>query len=72
MQRNCKRSYIGTHQAEVQAEYQQVLKIAEDNRQYWEERNREHFARLAALRTARDCIGNIEASNEYRLSPFIE
>lgn len=41
-------SYIEAHQAEVEAEYQQVLQIAEDNRQYWEERNREHFARLAA------------------------
>lgn len=40
--------YIEAHQAEVEAEYQQVLQIAEDNRQYWEERNREHFVRLAA------------------------
>ena len=40
-------SYIEAHQAEVETEYQQVLQIAEDNRQYWEERNREHFARLA-------------------------
>jgi uncharacterized protein (DUF433 family) len=42
-------SYIETHQAEVEAEYQQVLQIAEENRQYWEERNREHFARLAEI-----------------------
>lgn len=41
-------SYIEAHRSEVEAEYQQVLQIAEDNRQYWEERNREHFARLAA------------------------
>ena len=41
-------SYIEARQAEVEAEYQEVLQIAEDNRQYWEERNREHFARLAA------------------------
>lgn len=41
-------SYIEAHQAEVETEYQQVLQIAEGNRQYWEERNREHFARLAA------------------------
>jgi uncharacterized protein (DUF433 family) len=40
-------SYIEAHQAEVESEYQQVLQIAEDNRQYWEERNREHFASLA-------------------------
>ena len=42
-------SYIKTHQAEVAAEYQQVLQIAADNRQYWEDRNREHFARLAEV-----------------------
>jgi uncharacterized protein (DUF433 family) len=42
-------SYIDTHRAEVEAEYQEVLQIAEDNRQYWEERNREHFARLTAM-----------------------
>lgn len=41
-------SYIETHQAEVEAEYQQVLQAAEENRQYWEERNREHFIRPAA------------------------
>ena len=42
-------SYIETHQAEVIAEYQEVLLIAKDNRQYWEERNREHFTRLATI-----------------------
>lgn len=42
-------SYIEAHRAEVEAEYQQVLQIAEDDRQYWEERNREYFARLAAI-----------------------
>ena len=42
-------SYIEAHQAEVDSEYQQVLQIAEDNRQYWQERNQEHFARLAAI-----------------------
>lgn len=41
-------SYIETHQAEVEAEYQQILQIAEENRQYWTERNREHFAHIAA------------------------
>jgi hypothetical protein len=40
-------SYIEAHWAEVEAEYQQILQIAEDNRKYWEERNREHFARIA-------------------------
>ncbi|HBL15161.1 MAG TPA: DUF433 domain-containing protein [Cyanobacteria bacterium UBA11162] len=42
-------SYIDTHRAQVEAEYQEVLQIAEDSRQYWEERNSEHFARLAAM-----------------------
>ena len=42
-------SYIEAYPAEVEDEYQQVLRLAEDNRQYWEERNREHFARLAAI-----------------------
>jgi uncharacterized protein (DUF433 family) len=42
-------AYIKAHQAEVEAEYQEVLHIAEDNRQYWEEHNREHFARIAAI-----------------------
>ncbi|NMG11690.1 DUF433 domain-containing protein [Brasilonema sp. UFV-L1] len=41
-------SYIKAHEAEVETEYQQVLQIAEENRQYWEERNREHFARISA------------------------
>lgn len=41
-------SYIQTHQTEVEAEYQEVLQTSEEIRQYWEERNREHFARIAA------------------------
>jgi hypothetical protein len=41
--------YIHAHQAEVEAEYQSVLQAAEENRQYWEERNRERFARIATL-----------------------
>jgi len=46
---NAALAYIEAHQAEVEAEYQEVLQLAEDNRQYWEERNREHFARFAAM-----------------------
>lgn len=42
-------SYIEAHQAEVEAEYQEVLQIAQENQQYWENRNREHFAQLAAM-----------------------
>ncbi len=41
--------YIKTHRAEVEAEYQQVLKEAEEERQYWEERNRERLAQIAAM-----------------------
>lgn len=39
--------YIDTHHADVEAEYQQVLRDAEEERQYWEERNRERFAQIA-------------------------
>jgi uncharacterized protein (DUF433 family) len=42
-------AYIAAHQSEVEAEYQQVLHQAEETRRYWEERNRERFARIAAL-----------------------
>jgi hypothetical protein len=42
-------SYIEAHQTEVEAEYQQVLQIAADSRRYWEESNREHFARLVKM-----------------------
>jgi hypothetical protein len=40
-------SYIEANRPEVEAEYQLVLKQAEENRQYWEERSREHLARTA-------------------------
>jgi len=42
-------SYIKTHREEVEAEYQQVLEYAEEERQYWEERNCERFAQIAAM-----------------------
>lgn len=42
-------AYIENNHAEVEAEYQQVLKQAEDIRQYWEECNRERFAQIAAM-----------------------
>jgi hypothetical protein len=42
-------AYIENNRAEVEAEYQQVLKQAEEIRQYWEERNRERFAQIAAM-----------------------
>lgn len=42
------RTYINEHREEVEAEYQQVLRDAEEARRYWEVRNRERLARLAA------------------------
>ena len=41
-------SYIETHHTQVEAEYQEVLQTREEIYQYWEERNREHFAKMAA------------------------
>jgi uncharacterized protein (DUF433 family) len=41
--------YIADHRAEVEAEYQRVLELAEERRRYWEEQNRELFARIAAM-----------------------
>jgi uncharacterized protein (DUF433 family) len=41
--------YIEEHRAEVEEEYQSVLKLAEERRRYWEERNRELFARIQAM-----------------------
>jgi uncharacterized protein (DUF433 family) len=41
-------AYIETHRDEVEAEYQHVLQTAQEIRQYWEERNRERFAQIAA------------------------
>jgi uncharacterized protein (DUF433 family) len=40
-------AYIETNRAEVEAEYQIVLKESEELRQYYEERNRDLIARLA-------------------------
>lgn len=34
-------TYLAAHRDEVEAEYQQVLRQADINRQYWEARNRE-------------------------------
>lgn len=41
-------SYLECYRDEVEAEYQEVLKTREEIRQYWEERNREYFARISA------------------------
>ena len=40
--------YIAAHRDEVESEYRLVLQQAEEHRRYWEERNRERFAAIAA------------------------
>ena len=45
---NAALAYIETNRVEVEAEYQQVLKEAEELRQYYEEKNRELIAQIAA------------------------
>jgi uncharacterized protein (DUF433 family) len=47
-------AYIDAHRAEVEDEYQQVLREAAENRQYWEARNRERLAKLATQRSGTD------------------
>jgi uncharacterized protein (DUF433 family) len=42
-------SYIEANRAEVEAEYRNLLQETEENRKYWEERNREFFARIAKM-----------------------
>src|SRR3990172_1592578 len=41
--------YIETHREEVEIEYQEVLQYSEEIRQYWEKRNHERFAKIAAI-----------------------
>jgi uncharacterized protein (DUF433 family) len=42
-------NYIDTHREEVEAEYQLVLQQAAENERYWRERNRDLFAKIAAM-----------------------
>lgn len=42
-------SYIEANRAEVESEYQIVVKEDEEARQYWEEQNRDRFAQIAKL-----------------------
>lgn len=39
-------AYLDQHREEVEAEYRQVVEQAEQTRQYWEEKNRAHFAQI--------------------------
>ncbi|MGG6263873.1 DUF433 domain-containing protein [Leptolyngbya sp. AN03gr2] len=41
-------SYIAANQVQVEAEYQEVLQTREEIRQYWEDRNRDRLAHIAA------------------------
>jgi hypothetical protein len=41
--------YIKTRRDEVENEYRQVLDLAERNRRYWEERNRERLAQIPQM-----------------------
>lgn len=45
---------LKAHRAEVEAEYQEVLRLAAEARRYWEERNRERVNRIAALPSRTD------------------
>ena len=38
--------YIDTHREDVEAEYELVLRKAEENKRYWQERNRDRFTKL--------------------------
>jgi hypothetical protein len=40
--------YMAAHRSEFDLEYQQVLKDSEENRKYWEERNRDRMERIAS------------------------
>lgn len=46
---NAALSYLEVNRVQVEAEYQEVLATREEIRQYWEERNRERFARIATM-----------------------
>jgi uncharacterized protein (DUF433 family) len=41
--------YIAEHREEVEREYEQVLREAEEIRAYWEERNRERLQQIASM-----------------------
>lgn len=46
---NAALSYIEANRTQIETEYQQVLQTREEIRQYWEEYNRERFARIAEM-----------------------
>ncbi|GET36555.1 DUF433 domain-containing protein [Microseira wollei] len=46
---NAALSYLEANRTQVEAEYQAVLQTREEIRQYWEDRNRDRFARIATM-----------------------
>jgi uncharacterized protein (DUF433 family) len=40
--------YIHLHRKEVETEYQEVVRRAEESKRYWEERNRDRFSKLSS------------------------
>lgn len=42
-------SYIEENQTQLEAEYQEVLQTRREIRQYWEDYNRQRFAKIAAM-----------------------
>jgi uncharacterized protein (DUF433 family) len=48
-QMNAALNYIQANRPDVEAEYQQILKEAEELQQYYEEQNRERLAHIATL-----------------------
>jgi uncharacterized protein (DUF433 family) len=46
---NAALSYLEANRTEVEAEYQDVLQTRAEIRHYWQDRNREHFARIAIM-----------------------
>jgi len=49
-------NYIRTHQNKVEAEYQSVLREADESRRYWEEHNRERFETIASSHSDNDPV----------------
>ncbi len=46
---NAALSYMEVNRTQLEVEYEEVLQTREEIRQYWEDRNREHFARIATM-----------------------
>lgn len=42
-------AYIAAHREDVEREYHEVVQAAEENRRYWEDRNRERLGQIADL-----------------------